>query len=107
MNQLGTEVDYNNWSGNTPLLPFLRLQTGIADEAIQTKFGSFLNRSILDDTQLDFMNEIVSFARENGDITFMDLQRVSPFCDYDIADLFGESISYIKVLIDGLHKPVM
>lgn len=107
MNQLGTEVDYNNWSGNTPLLPFLRLQTGIADEAIQTKFGSFLNSSTLDDTQLDFMNEIVSFARENGDITFMDLQRVSPFCDYDIADLFGESISYIKVLIDGLHKPVM
>ena len=104
---LGTEADYAAWSGNKPLLPFLRVQVGIADEAIQTKFGSFLNANTLDEQQLTYMNQIISYARGNGDITFMDLQQVSPFCDVDIMALFGTKIAYIKTLVNGLHRPVM
>ena len=44
---------------------------------------------------------------ENGDIVFLDLQKVSPFCDVDIMSLFGTNISYIKTLINGLHRPVL
>lgn len=105
--KLGSEADYASWSGNKALLPFLRVQVGIADEAIQTKFGTFLNDSVMNDQQLAYMNQIISYARENGDITFMDLQKVSPFCDVDIMGLFGAQISHIKNLINGLHKPVM
>ena len=106
-NKLGSPADYAAWSGNKPLLPLLRVQVGIADEAIQTKFGSFLNSDTLNDQQLTYMNQIISYARENGDITFMDLQKVSPFCDIDIMQLFGSLIAHIKTLINGLHKPVM
>lgn len=53
------------------------------------------------------MNQIIDYARENGDITFMELQRVSPFCDVDIMALFGQKIADIKTLINGLHRPVM
>lgn len=105
--KLGTPADYAAWSDNKPLLPFLRVQTGIADEAIQTKFGTFLNPETLNEQQLIYMNQIISYARENGDITFMDLQRVSPFCDVDIMGLFGPKIAHIKTLINGLHHPVM
>ena len=105
--KLGTAADYAAWSGNKPLLPHLRVQVGIADEAIRTKFGSFLNAATLSEPQLAYMNQIISYARENGDITFMDLQRVSPFCDVDIMALFGAKIVHIKTLINGLHKPVM
>ena len=105
--QLGTEADYAAWSGNKPLLAFLRVQVGIADEAIQTKFGSFLNTNILNAAQLQYMQQIISYARENGDIVFLDLQRVSPFCDIDIMSLFGANISYIKTLINGLHRPLL
>lgn len=104
---LGTSAEYAAWSGNKPLLPFLRVQVGIADSAIQTKFGSFLNTAVLNEQQLTYMNQIISFARENGDISFLDLQRVSPFCDVDVMALFGTKITYIKTLINGLHKPVM
>jgi len=104
---MGSAADYASWSGNAPLLPFLRKQVGIADEAIKTKFGSFLNDTVLNDKQLIYMNQIVSYARSNGDITFSDLQQVSPFCDVDIVGLFGEKIAYIKELINGLHRPVM
>ena len=106
--QLGTLADYNTWSNNTPLLPFLRIQTGINDSAIQTKFGSFLNSAVFDDTQMEFMMQIIDYARTNGDITASDLLKVSPFCDTDIMGLFGPAkLGYVKQLVNGLHKPVM
>ncbi len=103
---LGTEADYAAWSGNRPLLPFLRVQVGIADVAIRTKFGSFLNSDTLSEQQLAYMNQIISYARENGDITFLDLQKVSPFCDVDVMAMFGTKIAHIKTLVNGLHRSV-
>ena len=105
--QLGTLSEFNTWSGNASLLPFLRTQTGINDDAIQTKFGSFLNNNILDERQLVFMQQIIEYARINGDVTTGDLMKVSPFCDVDIMELFGaDKFDYLKQLINGLHKPV-
>lgn len=104
---LGTETEYVNWSNNKALLPFLRIQVGIADEAIETKFGSFLNDNVLNDKQLSYMNQIINYAKQNGDITFMDLQTVSPFSDIDVTTLFGDKLGYIKTLVNGLHHPVM
>ena len=105
--KLGTEAEFAVWSASKPLLSCLRVQVGISDEAIQTKFGAFLNTNTLNEQQLTYMQQIISYARENGDIVFLDLQRVSPFCDVDIMELFGSNLSYIKTLINGLHKPVM
>ena len=104
---LGSESDYYAWSGNKPLLPFLRQKLGITDNAILTKFGDFYNSKTLNEDQLEYVNHIIHFVKENGDITFLDLQKVSPFCDIDIMQLFGEKIGHIKTLINGLHQPVM
>ncbi len=104
--QLGTEAEFKTWSGNIALLPFLRLQVGIAEEAIQTKFGSILNNSSLNDMQKEYMQQIIEYAIKNGDITFMDLQQASPFCDYDIIELFGDNLILIKNLVNGIHKPI-
>ena len=105
--KLGTETEFKTWSGNMALLPFLRLQVGIADEAIQTKFGTILNDESLDDIQRSYMQQIVEYAKKNGDITFMDLQKESPFCDYEIVELFGDKIILIKNLVNGIHKPIL
>ena len=105
--QLGTEAEFNAWTGGMALLPFLRLQVGISDEAIQTKFGSFLNAQTLNPLQLNYCQQIVDYARKNGDISTKVLLKESPFCDMDVTQIFGANIGYIKQLIDGLHKPVM
>lgn len=105
--KLGTEAEFNAWAGSMAMLPFLRLQVGISDEAIQTKFGSFLNAQILNPMQLNYCQQIVDYARKNGDITMTVLLKESPFCDMDVTQIFGANIGYIKQLIDGLHKPVM
>lgn len=103
---LGTEAEFTTWSDSTPLLLFLRMQVGIADEAIQTKFGSILNNSELNAVQRNYMEHIIEYAKKNGDITFMDLQRESPFNDYDIMELFGDKVILVKNLVNGIHKPV-
>ena len=103
---LGTEAEFTTWSNSTPLLLFLRMQVGIADEAIQTKFGSILNYSGLNDMQRNYMEHIIEYAKKNGDVTFMDLQRESPFNDYDIMELFGDMVILVKNLVNGIHKPV-
>lgn len=105
--KLGTEAEFNAWAGSMALLPFLRLQVGISDEAVQTKFGSFLNAQTLNPMQLNYCQQIVDYARKNGDITMTVLLKESPFCDMDVTQIFGANIGYIKQLIDGLHKPVM
>lgn len=105
--KLGTEAEFNAWAGSMALLPFLRLQVGISDEAIQTKFGSFLNAQTLNPMQLNYCQQIVDYARKNGDITMTVLLKESPFCDMDVTQIFGANIGYIKQLINGLHKPVM
>lgn len=105
--KLGTEAEFNAWAGSMALLPFLRLQGGISDEAIQTKFGSFLNAQTLNPMQLNYCQQIVDYARKNGDITMTVLLKESPFCDMDVTQIFGANIGYIKQLINGLHKPVM
>ncbi len=105
--KLGTEAEFNAWAGSMTLLPFLRLQVGISEEAIQTKFGSFLNVQTLNPMQLNYCRQIVDYARKNGDITMTVLLKESPFCDMDVTQIFGANIGYIKQLINGLHKPVM
>ena len=105
-NRLGTAADFSTWSGGKTLLVWLRLQVGIADEAVQTKFAMILNDTMLDDMQKSYIQQIIDYAKTNGDITFMDLQQVSPFCDYVITDLFGDKLMLIKNLVNGLHKPV-
>ncbi|NBH61827.1 DUF4145 domain-containing protein [Anaerotruncus sp. 80] len=105
-NQLGTITEFNMWSENKALLPFIRLQTDIADEAIQTKFGAILSDQTLSEMQRGYLDQILDYAKTNGDITFMDLQQVSPFCDYNVVDLFGDKLTLIKDLINGVHKPV-
>lgn len=105
--KLGTPAEFTAWSGGMDLLPFLRLQLGIAEEAITTKFGSFLNPQTLNPMQMSYCQQIIDYARKNGDITMTVLLKESPFCDMDVTAIFGTSIVYIKQLINGLHKPVM
>ena len=105
--KLGTPAEFSAWSGGMELLPFLRMQLGIADEAIATKFGFFLNPQTLNPMQMSYCQQIIDYARKNGDITMTVLLKESPFCDMDVTAIFGTSIVYIKQLINGLHKPVM
>lgn len=104
--RLGTLADYHAWSNQMPLLPFLRKIIGISEQAIKTKFGSFLNPETLNEQQLSLCQQIVSYARRNGDITATVLLHEAPFSDVDLVQVFGQKFSLVKQLVNGLHGPV-
>ena len=106
---LGSPSDYAKWSNNADnLLPFIRKQVGIAQEAIDSSFESFLNSGVLTEAQHGFLTQIIEYARANGDVSSTTLLSESPFCDVDLMKLFGqENFPYVKQLLDGLHKPIM
>lgn len=105
--RLGTQTECNAWTGGRALLPFLRLQVGISEEAIQTKFGSFLNPETLNPVQLSYCQQIIDYVRQNGYMATQALQAVSPFCDVNVLELFDDKFIYVKQLLNGLNKPVL
>lgn len=105
--EIGTQEECTVWCNNVPLLQRIRMEIGIDDNAIQTKFGAFLNLNVLTQLQLTFMNQIISYAKINGDFSFKTIQQVSPFCDTDITKLFGTNSVYLKDLINGIHRPIL
>ncbi len=108
--ELGTKEDLVQWLNGASFLAFLRMKLGIDDSAISDKFGSFYgDLSIFTPQQMVYLDAIVSFAKANGDITFLDLQH-SPFTDIapQVRALFpsAQLLQYIKVLIDGIHGAI-
>ena len=106
--KIGTAADYASIAGSMAVLPFVRKQIGISDEAIEIKFGETLRCDQLSDEAREYLLQMIEFARVNGDITAQQLQVESPFCDVDFDELFpDDSMLYLKTVLDGLHKPVV
>ena len=105
--RLGTEAEYAAWSDNAPLLPHLRKRVGISEDAIASKLGPILRDQALDDEQRAFMEQVIEYARVNGDVEAKTLLQTSPFDAYDLNGLFGASFPLLKQLLDALHKPVV
>lgn len=105
--KLGTQVDFAMWSGNKDMLPFLRSQVGINDEAIKTQFGNFFNSDSLNAEQYAFMEKIIEYAKINGDIKFTDLMSVEPFKNVDIGQLFGEKIKDFRTVVMTIHNVIL
>lgn len=105
--RLGTETEYAAWSNNTPLLSYLRKRVGISEQAIESKLGHILNNPSLSSEQLAFIEQVVEYARANGDVESKTLLQTSPFNSYDFNTLFGEKFPLLRDLLDTLHKPVV
>ena len=105
--RLGTEAEYAAWSDNAPLLPYLRKKVGISEDAIASKLGPILRDQALNDEQRAFMEQVIEYARVNGDVEAKTLLQTSPFDAYDLNGLFGASFPLLKQLLDALHKPVV
>ena len=79
---------------------------GLSQDAINEKFGDFLNGNTLNAQQQEFVKAIINYVRENGDIRREDLIEKSPFDNYDILTLFGENITTVLTIVNVLHDSV-
>ena len=85
---------------------FIRSLVGLSQQAINDKFGQFLNENVLNAQQQEFVKTIINYVNENGDIETEDLLNTSPFDDQDILELFGEKIKILNFIVNTVHSVV-
>lgn len=105
--ELGTQEEYNNSTDIDNLAVFIRSIVGIDQNAINEKFGDFLNGNILNSQQQEFVKQIIYYVRENGDIEASDLLEKSPFDSENISTLFGENVYILTSIINIMHNSVI
>ena len=106
-NELGTEEEYYHTTDMDNLAVFIRSIVGVEQEAINKKFGKFLNDNVMNSQQQEFVKSIIDYVRENGDIRMEDLIEKSPFDSYDIRSLFGNNIVMVREIVNHLHSSIM
>jgi hypothetical protein len=105
---LGSAAECAVWTNGKKLLAHLRMQVGILDSAIQTKLGSVLNSSALNQLQLDYLKKIVEYVRINGDVTLSDfVNGTAPsILGGDLGAFFETNLTLFRDLVNGLHDPI-
>lgn len=43
----------------------------------------------------------------SGDISTKTLVNDAPFCDYDLVDMFGQSLIYVRNYVENLHNVIV
>ena len=84
----------------------MRSIVGLEQDAVNEKFGKYLNASTLSLDQQEFLKTIIDYVRENGNITKEDLLTVSPFDAYDIVELFGGSVGAVSDVVTTLESVI-
>lgn len=104
--ELGTKEEYEQTTDIDNLAVFVRSLIGLSQEAVNEKFGEYLNGNVLNAQQQEFIRAIINYVRENGDISREDLIEKSPFDNYDILTLFGDNITSVLTIVGILHNSV-
>ena len=105
--ELGTKEDYQNTTEITNLAAFIRSIVGVDQNAINEKFGAFLNDNVMNSQQQEFVKAIIDYVRENGDIEASDLIERSPFDNYDILTLFGTNVQFLTEIVNQIHGSIV
>lgn len=104
--ELGSKEDYQKESKTENLAAFVRSLVGISQEAVNEKFGAYLNGNIFNSQQQEFVKTIISYVRENGDIVVDDLINTDPFNNYDLSEIFGEYVLNVAGIVNLLHNVI-
>lgn len=105
-NELGTKSDYAKTTKTENLAVFIRSLVGLSQQAINEKFGEYLNENVLNAQQQEFVRTIINYVNENGDIEAEDLLNTSPFDDQDLVELFGDKLKILSYIVNTMHNVV-
>ena len=105
-NQLGSRSDYENISNGKSVGVFVRSIVGLSRERVNEILSDYLREYSFNTRQEEFLNEIVNFVLENGDIRPDDLYESEPFKHQEYTDIFDGKTDPIYNFIGLLHSSV-
>jgi type I restriction enzyme R subunit len=103
--ELGTREDYNKftdgmmWGGNVAAL--IRSLIGIDRKEAMRRFGDFISEVQLNAEQEEFLNSVISYVCENGDINRYIVANEEPFDEQ--LSLFAPYQPQLAKYIDNFH----
>lgn len=103
---LGTKEDYDSISNGKSLGAFVRKIVGLSNDKINEVLSDYLKKYNFNSHQEEFLNEIVTFVRENGDIEPNDLYESEPFKHQEYTDIFNGNTDPVYSFIGLIHNSI-
>ncbi len=107
LHELGTQEDYDSTTSNPNLAAFVRSLIGLSQEAVNEKFGAYLNGNSFSSVQQEFIRTIINYVRVNGDIELSDIANTEPFVSFNLLDLFGDQYPVVINIVNELHNSIV
>lgn len=104
--ELGSKEDFERVSPSENVAVFIRSLVGLDQIVINKKFGEYLSSNFLNSNQQEFIKIIISYVRENGDISKEDLMDKTPFDNYNLIELFGDKVTAVISVVDAFHNSI-
>ena len=102
--ELGTKEEYDTISNGKSLGVFVRKIVGLSNDKINEVLSDYLKKYNFNSHQEEFLNEIVTFVRENGDIEPNDLYESEPFKHQEYTDIFNGNTDPVYSFIGLIHN---
>ena len=105
--ELGTKEDYETYNKQKKNFAVLtRSLVGLNQEAVNDKFGKYLNDNELTSKQQELVKMIIDYVRQNGEIQPEILVNDYPFSNEDLVNLFEGKIYIIQNSMEHTNKVV-
>ena len=104
--ELGSQEEYSQTTSIENLAAFVRSLIGLSQEAVNEKFGEYLDGNTFNSQQQEFILTIINYVRENGDIELSDMVNTEPFNNYDLNEMFGVNLQTVVEIVKVLHNSV-
>ncbi len=106
LNGLGTEEDFTKYAKGMTPAAFIRQLVGLDNKTINEKLAEWEHAYRFNSIQQEFIREIVSFVRQNGDIVPMDLISRDPFRTTYNPDNFNEKTGALLSIVKMFHDVI-
>ena len=103
--ELGSKEEFEKAAKGKSLGAFVRKIVGLDQMAINDLFAEYLRHYKFNSKQQEFLNLIVNYVRENGDIEAEDLVNVEPFRHIEYMDFFDDT-EVVYDFVDRFHEVI-
>lgn len=108
--ELGSKEEYDRYADHLQcgsfVAVFIRSIIGIDRREAKEMFSRFIGQASLSSLQEDFLNEIINFVCQNGDIEVQNLVEDLPFRNYNMSDIFGSKTIKLGDYVRNIHNVV-
>ena len=110
--ELGTKEEYEKYVSKGEMICgdkvaiFIRSIVGVDKLKARELFSQFLSDTVLNAMQEEYLNQIISYVCENGDIQPADMFQDETLSTYEWGSVFGEQLPKLGNYVRELHERI-